>query len=53
LCAAHRRKLIASERCGRRFRDLDIDPSYVDVALERWAAMTGRTPELAERREPA
>ena len=41
--------LIASERCGRRFRGLDIDPAYVDVALERWSAMTGGTPELAER----
>jgi hypothetical protein len=41
--------LIASERCGRRFRGLDIDPAYVDVAIDRWVAMTGGTPELAER----
>lgn len=39
--------LIASERCGRRFRGIDIDPAYVDVAIERWVAMTGGTPELA------
>lgn len=38
--------LIASERTGRRFRGLDIDPAYVDVAVDRWAAMTGRTPTL-------
>jgi DNA modification methylase len=44
--------LIASERCGRRFRGIDIDPAYVDVALDRWTAMTGGTPELAHRREP-
>ena len=28
--------LIAAERTGRRFRGFDIDPAYVDVALERW-----------------
>lgn len=39
--------LIAAERTGRRFRGIDIDPAYVDVALERWSAMTGREPRLA------
>lgn len=43
--------LIAAERTGRRFRGLDIDPAYVDVALERWSAMTGGTPHL-ERAGP-
>ena len=38
--------LIAAERTGRRFRGLDIDPAYVDVAVERWAAMTGAKPRL-------
>jgi hypothetical protein len=38
--------LIAAERCGRRFRGCDIDPAYVDVAVERWVQMTGGTPEL-------
>jgi len=33
--------LIAAERAGRRFRGLDIDPAYVDVAIERWSAATG------------
>ncbi len=40
--------LIAAERTGRRFRGIDIDPAYVDVALERWSAMTGQEPRLAE-----
>lgn len=38
--------LIAAERTGRRFRGLDIDPLYVDLAVERWRALTGREPEL-------
>lgn len=41
--------LIAAERSGRRFRGLDIDPAYVDVALERWSALTGGTPVLDVR----
>ena len=28
-----------------------IDPGYVDVAMERWSAMTGGTPELLGRRD--
>lgn len=42
--------LIAAERCGRRFRGCDIDPAYVDVAVERWVHMTGGSPVL-ERAE--
>jgi DNA modification methylase len=38
--------LIAAERIGRRFRGLDIDPAYVDVAIERWSARTGLEPQL-------
>ena len=45
--------LIASERCGRRFGGLEIDPAYVDVAIDRWSTMTGGTPRLAERRKAA
>jgi DNA modification methylase len=41
--------LIAAERCGRRFRGVEIDPGYVDVAMQRWSAMTGGTPELLGR----
>ena len=36
--------LIAAERSGRRFRGVDIDPAYVDVAIDRWSAMTGKEP---------
>ena len=37
---------MAAERTGRRFRGLDIDPAYVDVAIERWSARTGLEPRL-------
>ena len=40
--------LMAAERTGRRFRGLDIDPAYVDVAIERWSALTGLEPRLEE-----
>ena len=39
--------LIAAERTGRRFRGVDIDPAYVDVAIDRWTAMTGGEPRRA------
>ena len=42
--------LIAAERTGRRFRGCDIDPAYVDVAVERWVQMTGGTPVLDSAR---
>jgi DNA modification methylase len=38
--------LIAAERTGRRFRGCDIDPAYIDVAVERWSQLTGGTPIL-------
>ena len=38
--------LLAAERAGRHFRGLDIDPAYVDVALSRWEAMTGKEAKL-------
>jgi len=41
--------LMAADRVGRRFRGLDIDPAYVDVAIERWSQRSGREPILAER----
>jgi DNA modification methylase len=41
--------LIASERVGRRFRGLDLEPAFVDVAIERWRSLTGREPELVHR----
>lgn len=40
--------LIACERIGRRFRGVDIEPAYVDVAVDRWVAMTGKEPRLVK-----
>ena len=41
--------LIAAERVGSRFRGIDIDPHYVDVAIERWSVLTGKDPVLVYR----
>jgi len=41
--------LIAAERTGSRFRGLDIDPAYVDLAMTRWTEITGKTPGLVHR----
>lgn len=41
--------LIAAERVGRRFRGVDIDPAYVDVAIERWQKLTGKEAVLVQR----
>lgn len=41
--------LIAAERVGRRFRGIDIDPAYVDVAIMRWEQLTGKTAVLLHR----
>jgi hypothetical protein len=34
--------LIAAERLGRRCYGMEIDPKYVQIAIERWRAFTGR-----------
>jgi len=34
--------LMAAERVGRRARCLELEPLYVDVAIRRWQAFTGR-----------
>jgi DNA modification methylase len=39
--------LIAAERTGRRGRGIEIDPAYVDVAVRRWQAYTGKSATLA------
>jgi DNA modification methylase len=39
--------LIASERTGRKGCALEIDPHYVDVAVRRWQAYTGKPALLA------
>jgi DNA modification methylase len=40
--------LIAAERTGRRARALEIDPHYVDVAVNRWQTFTGKAAIHAE-----
>ena len=37
--------LIAAERLGRRCHAMEIDPRYVEVAIERWQRFTGRQAE--------
>lgn len=37
--------LIAAEQLGRRCYAMEIDPRYVQVALERWQAFTGQKAE--------
>ena len=39
--------LIAAERTGRKAYAMEIDPSYVDVAIRRWQAFTGKKALLA------
>jgi DNA modification methylase len=34
--------LLAAERTGRRCYGMELDPLYVDAAIERWQRMTGR-----------
>lgn len=38
--------IIACEQLGRKCRAMEIDPGYVAVAIQRWAAATGRKPKL-------
>ncbi|WP_240482134.1 site-specific DNA-methyltransferase [Ruegeria marisrubri] len=33
--------LLAAEKTGRRARLIELDPTYVDVAIRRWQEMTG------------
>jgi DNA modification methylase len=35
--------VIAAERTGRRCYGLELDPGYVDTAIRRWQAMTGKS----------
>ena len=34
--------ILAAERVGRRAYGLELDPLYVDTAVRRWQAYTGR-----------
>jgi hypothetical protein len=39
--------LVAAERTGRKARALEIDLAYVDVAIRRWAQLTGKSATLS------
>jgi DNA modification methylase len=43
--------LIAAERTGRKARGLEINPTYVDVAVRRWQTYIGKSAVLAESDE--
>ncbi len=43
-------QIIAGEREGRRVYGIEISPAYVAMTLERWAEVTGGTPELKEKK---
>jgi DNA modification methylase len=43
--------ILAAERTGRVARALEIEPRYVDVAVRRWQAMTGKKAIHAETGE--
>ena len=43
--------LLAAERTGRGARALELDPHYVDVAVRRWQAYTGKDAFLVETGE--
>jgi len=34
--------ILAAERKGRRCDAIELDPAYVDIAIERWERMTGK-----------
>ena len=44
--------LIAAERTGRRARVIELDPTFVDVSIERWQRMTGGTALHAQTGRP-
>jgi hypothetical protein len=44
--------LIAAETTGRACFGIELNPAYVDVALERWQQFTGANAVLAETGEP-
>lgn len=44
--------LIAAERTGRRARVIELDPTFVDVSIERWQRLTGGIARRVETDEP-
>lgn len=43
--------MIAAERLGRRCYGMEIEARYVDVAVRRWEAFTGRKAEILHKTE--
>lgn len=43
--------LLAAELTGRMARGVELDPAYVDVAIDRWQRMTGHQAILASTNE--
>ena len=43
--------LIAAETCGRHCLAVELDPAYVDVAVQRWEAFTGKRAVLEGTQE--
>ena len=39
---------IAAESCERTCYAMELDPAYVDVAVQRWQAFTGEVAHLAQ-----
>lgn len=44
--------LVAAEQTGRRARVIEIDPTFVDVSIERWQRLTGSTAHHADTGRP-
>jgi len=44
--------LIAAERTGRRARVIELEPKFVDVAIERWQRLTGGTARHSDDGRP-
>jgi len=44
--------IIAAETLGRRCYAMEIDPKYVQVAIERWQRFTGRSAKLQDAGAP-
>ena len=40
--------LVAAERLGRRCLGMELEPRYVQVSIERWQRLTGRSAHLEE-----
>ena len=47
-CLGSGSTLQAAQKTGRTFRGMDLDPRYVQTALQRWRSTTGQEPVHAE-----